>query len=81
MLTYHKQIDKRTTMKNQNRSALLGRPAIKSVNSIYLFRECIFKYGCVVYPFMTLDFTDVAVCLITGVVMDVQVTSVIRMIS
>ena len=24
MLTYHKQIDKRTTMKNQNRSAALG---------------------------------------------------------
>ena len=29
MLTYHKQIDKRTTMKNQNRSAALGRPAMK----------------------------------------------------
>ena len=28
-LTYHKQIDKRTTMKNQNRSAALGRPAMK----------------------------------------------------
>ena len=26
MLTCHKQIDKRTTMKNQNRSAALGRP-------------------------------------------------------
>ena len=29
MLTYHKQIDKRTTMKNQNRSAALGRLAMK----------------------------------------------------
>ena len=29
MLAYHKQIDKRTTMKNQNRSAAFGRPAIK----------------------------------------------------
>ena len=29
MLTYHKQIYKRTTMKNQNRSAALGRPAMK----------------------------------------------------
>ena len=31
MLTYHKQIhvDKRTTMKNQNRSAALARPAMK----------------------------------------------------
>ena len=29
MLTYHKQIDKRTTMKYQNRSAALGRPAMK----------------------------------------------------
>ena len=29
MLTYHKQINKRTTMKNQNRSAALGRPAMK----------------------------------------------------
>ena len=29
MLTYHKQIDRRTTMKNQNRSAALGRPAMK----------------------------------------------------
>ena len=29
MLTYHKQVDKRTTMKNQNRSAALGRPAMK----------------------------------------------------
>ena len=29
MLTYHKQIDKRTTMKNQNRSAALGRPVTK----------------------------------------------------
>ena len=29
LLTYHKQIDKRTTMKNQNRSAALGRPAMK----------------------------------------------------
>ena len=28
-LTYHKQIDKRTTMKNQDRSAALGRPAMK----------------------------------------------------
>ena len=27
--TYHKQIDKRTTMKNQNRSAALGRPAMQ----------------------------------------------------
>ena len=25
----HKQIDKRTTMTNQNRSAALGRPAMK----------------------------------------------------
>ena len=29
MLTNHKQIDKRTTMKNQNRSAALGRSAMK----------------------------------------------------
>ena len=29
MLAYHKQIDKRTTMKSQNRSAALGRPAMK----------------------------------------------------
>ena len=29
MLTVHKQIDKRPTMKNQNSSATLGRPAIK----------------------------------------------------
>ena len=29
MLADHKQIDKRTTMKNQNRNAALGRPAIK----------------------------------------------------
>ena len=29
MLTYYKQIDKRTTMKNQNRNAALGRPAMK----------------------------------------------------
>ena len=29
MLTYHKQIDKRITIKNQNRSAALGRPAMK----------------------------------------------------
>ena len=29
MLTYHKQINKRTTTKNQNRSAALGRPAMK----------------------------------------------------
>ena len=29
MLTYYEQIDKRTTMKNQNRSAALGRPAMK----------------------------------------------------
>ena len=29
MLAYHEQIDKRTTMKNQNRSAALGRPAMK----------------------------------------------------
>ena len=29
MLIYQKQIDKRTTMKNQNRSAALGRPAMK----------------------------------------------------
>ena len=28
MLADHKQIEKRTTMKNQNRSAALGRPAI-----------------------------------------------------
>ena len=26
MLAYHKPIDKKTTMKNQNRSAALGRP-------------------------------------------------------
>ena len=31
MLAYHKQIDTRTTMKNQNRSAALGRPAKKSL--------------------------------------------------
>ena len=31
MLIYHNQIDKRTTMKNQNRSAALGRPAMKSL--------------------------------------------------
>ena len=29
MLTDHKQIDKRITMKNQNRSAVLERPAMK----------------------------------------------------
>ena len=29
MLAYRKQIDKRTTMKNQNRNASLGRPAMK----------------------------------------------------
>ena len=29
MLTFHKQIDKRTTMKNQKRSAALGRPVMK----------------------------------------------------
>ena len=29
MLADHKQIDKRTTMNNQNRSAALGRPAMK----------------------------------------------------
>ena len=29
MLADPKQIDKRTTMKNQNRSAALGRPAMK----------------------------------------------------
>ena len=29
MLVYHKQMDKRTTMKSQNRSAALGRPAMK----------------------------------------------------
>ena len=29
MLTYHRQIGKRTTMKNQNRCAALGRPAMK----------------------------------------------------
>ena len=31
MLADHKQIDKRTTIKNQNRSAALGRPAMKSL--------------------------------------------------
>ena len=30
MLADHKQIDKKITMKNQNRSASLGRPAMKS---------------------------------------------------
>ena len=29
MLADHKQIDKRTTMRNQNRGAALGRPAMK----------------------------------------------------
>ena len=29
MLAYHKQIDKRTTMKNHNRSAALGQPVMK----------------------------------------------------
>ena len=29
MPAYHKQIDKRTTIKNQTRSAALGRPAMK----------------------------------------------------
>ena len=29
MLADHKQIDKRTIIKNQNRSAALGRPAMK----------------------------------------------------
>ena len=29
MLAYHKQKGKRTTMKNQNESATLGRPAVK----------------------------------------------------
>ena len=29
MLTEHKQKDKRTTVRNQNSSAALGRPAIK----------------------------------------------------
>ena len=29
MLADNKQIDKRTTMRNQNRSAALGRPAMK----------------------------------------------------
>ena len=29
MLEVHKQIDKRTTMRNQNRSAALRRPAMK----------------------------------------------------
>ena len=29
MLAYQKQIDKRATMKNQNRKAALGRPAMK----------------------------------------------------
>ena len=29
MLTDNKHIDKRTTMRNQNRTAALGRPAIK----------------------------------------------------
>ena len=28
MLADHKHIDKRTTMKNQNRSAVMGRPAM-----------------------------------------------------
>ena len=37
MLTYHKQIDKRTTMKNQNRSAALGRPAMKLLGGFNLF--------------------------------------------
>ena len=34
MLAYHKQIDKRTTMKNQNRSAALGRPAMKLLGGL-----------------------------------------------
>ena len=29
MLADHKEIDKRTTIRNQNRSAALGRPAMK----------------------------------------------------
>ena len=29
MLAYHKQIDKRTTMKNQSSRVALGRPAMK----------------------------------------------------
>ena len=29
MLADHKQIDKRATLRNQNRSAALGRPAMK----------------------------------------------------
>ena len=35
MLAYHKQIDKRTTMKNQNRSAALG-PAMKLLGGLQL---------------------------------------------
>ena len=31
MLVNHKQIDKSITMKNQNKSAALGRPAMKSL--------------------------------------------------
>ena len=36
MLADHKQVDKRTTMKNQNRNADLGRPAMKLLRGIQL---------------------------------------------
>ena len=40
MLAYKKQIDKRTTMKNQNRSAALGRPAMKLLDGGGLQQVC-----------------------------------------
>ena len=33
MLTDHKQVDKRRTMRNQNRKAAFGRPAMKLLGS------------------------------------------------
>ena len=36
VLADNKQIDKRTTMRNQNRSAALGRPAMKLLGGLQL---------------------------------------------
>ena len=36
---YHTQIDKKTTMKNQNRKAALGRPAMKLLGASTSFRS------------------------------------------
>ena len=42
MLADHKQKDKRTNMKNQNRSAALGRPATKLLSGVCM---CVCVWG------------------------------------